>query len=293
MLQQLQLDEFLELAKTAKRVAVHREIMADRLTPIGIVESLADEMHDGAILESGMCHQDAGRYSFIAFDAMAQLRVQNTAAEATPPFTALRQLLVDLACAGKPQVMDLINAAVGFITYDAIRFFEEIPDRHPGDHPLPAMLFNFYQNTLVFDHLQQRLLISMIVPIDHDPAQIYHNTQEKISALAVKITTPLQRKVTPVTAKQNQDTPVNVDTSDEQYKQLVERAKQYIVAGDAFQIVLSRCLKNLTAKPFDIYRVLRNPTHHHICFISIVENYVILGASPEKLISVADRECDG
>lgn len=74
MLQKLQLKEFLDLAKSAKRVAVFQEILADRLTPIGIFESLAEEMRDGVILESGQRHQDTGRYSFLAFDPMARLQ---------------------------------------------------------------------------------------------------------------------------------------------------------------------------------------------------------------------------
>ena len=77
MLQQLELHEFMELAKTAKRVAVYREIPADRLTPIGIVENLAEEMADGAVLESGLRHQDAGRFSFIMYDSLAQLSVKD------------------------------------------------------------------------------------------------------------------------------------------------------------------------------------------------------------------------
>ena len=77
MLQRLSLDEFLELAQTAKRVAVHRVISADRLTPIGVVESLAHEMADGTILESGLYHQDVGRHSFIAFGPVAQFSVRN------------------------------------------------------------------------------------------------------------------------------------------------------------------------------------------------------------------------
>ena len=249
MLSQLTLDEFLESAKSAKRVAVYQEILADRLTPVGIVESLAAEMLDGTILESGLRHEDAGRYSFIAFDAMAQLSVQNkivsqrvgseTTIQHTHPFTALRQLLSQMSCADK-HAGDLTNGAVGFITYDAIRLFESIPDRHVAQNPLPEMLFNFYRTTLMFDHLQQKLLISIAVETGENLSQIYHDTQEKITALIAKITTFSHQGLTNAIPQEQQDTPVGVDISDEQFMRLVERAKQFIVNGDAFQIVLSR-----------------------------------------------------
>ncbi len=212
MLQQLELHEFMELAKTAKRVAVYREILADRLTPIGIVESLAEEMADGAVLESGLTgappsfraigsadaedsdrkplslystgmaalrHQDAGRFSFIMFDSVAQLSVKNnivsqrigskTTHPEMPPLAALRQLLAELVHAGKHPSVDFMNAAVGFIAYDAIRLFESIPDRHQHGDDLPEMLFNFYRNTLMFDHLQQKLVISVVVETESNP----------------------------------------------------------------------------------------------------------------------------
>src|SRR6202042_2954685 len=116
-----------------------------------------------------------------------RLGPQTTVLTATSPFAALRRLLAELPCA----------SPVGFITYDAIRFFEAIPDRHSNNHPLPDMLFNFYKTTLMFDHLQQKLLISMIVEITEDNLQqIYQQAQEKISALLAKIATPPHRATT-------------------------------------------------------------------------------------------------
>lgn len=302
MLQQLLLDEFLKLAKTAKRAAIYREIAADRLTPIGIVENLTHEMHDGAILESGMRQQDTGRYSFIAFDSIAQLSVKNNivtqrigsaiTTHTTHPFTMLRQLLSTLSCAGKEHSVEFINGAIGFVTYDAIRLFESIPDRHTSDSLLPDMLFNFYQTTLMFDHEQQKLLISIAVEIGDDPQQTYQETQEKITTLIAKITAPSPTTSSSAT-KLIQDSGVHVDINDEVFMQMVERAKQYIVDGDAFQIVLSRTFsKKFTVSPFDIYRALRRVCPAPYMFYFPIENSVLIGASPEKLISVHNREVE-
>lgn len=300
MLQQLSLEAFLALSKTSKRVAVYHEISADRLTPIGIATCLSSEMRNGVILESGLHHQDAGRYSFITFDPIAQLTVQNgrvlrrvgdeTITCDTHPFTALRQLLSELSCQTQHQSAECIHGAVGFITYDAIRLFEAIPNQHVSENPLPDMLFNFYRTALVFDHLQQKLHISTVVEVGEDLKQIYQDAQEKISALVKKISTPIQNN--PETPAKTQNAfPTEVDVSDDAFMQLVKEAKRYIINGDAFQIVLSRCFKKqYRTSPFNIYRALRSISPAPYMFYFPFEDNFILGASPEKLIQVRDGE---
>ncbi len=308
MLQQLPLHAFLDFAKTAKRVAIFREISASHLTPIGIVEQLTDEMLDGAILESGLNQDDAGRSSLIAFDSIAQLSVQanrvtqrigtNVTTHVGHPFSILRELIATLACVGQPHMMDFVSGAIGFFTYDAIRLFEAIPDRHALDNPLPDMLFNFYRTTLMFNHQRQTLLISMVVDIDGDPHKQYHETQTQIDQLIKKIAgASSQAMGTPggpreAEARHGLDgTSVELDINDEQFMQLILRAKEYIVAGDAFQVVLSRCFKKrYTVPPFAIYQALRRVSPSPYMFYLPFGDRVILGASPEKLISVRDGQ---
>jgi anthranilate synthase component I len=304
MLQQLSLNEFLELSKIEKRVAVFREIAADRLTPVSIVESLHEEMQDGVILESGLHHHDGGRYSFIAFDPMAQVSVQNKkvtqrvgqeiTSSSMPPFPIIRKLLSQLSCVEKPQQRDFIHGAIGFITYDAVRYFENIPDQHFSENPLPDMLFNFYKTTLMFDHLQQKLLISTAVDVGADPTATYQATQAEINALIDKIQTSIHPELSPlVSSEQPQTAEVDVDISDAQFMLLVDQAKQQIIAGNAFQIVLSRrFLKQYTAQPFDIYRALRRISPAPYMFYFPTENGIIIGASPEKLISVRQKHVE-
>ncbi|OAI48253.1 hypothetical protein AYO45_05250 [Gammaproteobacteria bacterium SCGC AG-212-F23] len=175
------------------------------------------------------------------------------------------------------------------MTYDAIRLFENIPDQHTADNPLPDMFFNFYQTTLMFDHLQQKLLISIITEVGKNPTQTYQQTQEKINQLINKIITHTHQDIlTP--SKQTPDSEINVDINDEKFITLVNRAKQYIVAGDAFQIVLSRrfTLKH-TVDPFDIYRALRKVSPSPYMFYLPIDNGAIIGASPEKLVSVRNQ----
>ena len=305
MIQQLSLNAFLAMANAAKRIAIYREINAHDITPIHIAESLANEMQDGAMLESGLDHQERGRYSFIAFGSIAELCVRNKVltqrigstitTHNTHPFTLLRQLISQLACVGESHALNYVNSAVGFVAFDAIRLFESIPDRHASDNSLPDLLFNFYQNTLVFDHQTQKLLINIAVDVDSyaSPQQCYEDTQEKITAIITKIQHRPKHSMVKSTPVQKQDTPVTVDISDEQFIQMVTRAKQHIVQGDAFQIVLSRRFTTpYTTTPFEIYRALHQVTPAPYMFYLPLEDGFIIGASPEKLISVQDRQVE-
>lgn len=305
-MRQQSLDEFLALAKTSNRIAVYQEILAEHLNPIGIAENLTDEIQEGAMLESGLCHQDIGHYSFIAFGKMAQLRVQNkvtslhigttVTTHTTHPFDLLRQLLSQFSCPVKISTGDFINGAIGFMSYDAIRLFESIPDRHLADNPFPEILFNIYQTTLMLDHQKHTLLLNVAVEVGDDPEKTYREAREKISTLIEKITTPNSPtlfakkgvvKDTPV------DVDVDVDVDDEQFMQLIRQAQEHIIQGDAFQIVLSRCFKKkYSVTPFAIYRALRNVCPAPYMFYLPIGDSIIIGASPEKLVSVRNRRVE-
>jgi anthranilate synthase component I len=293
MLQQLSYTEFSQLAQTSQRVAIYREIPADRLTPIQIAENLADLMQDGALFESG-------RYSLLTFGQMGQLTYQNNvvtqkigAIQSTHtehPFTLLRQLLKRFACSNQPPIEHFVPSTLGFIGYDAVRLFESIPDRHPDDGTLPDILFNFYQNTLLFDHVKQTLLIYISKEITDNSPQIYHATQSHIDHIIDKIRTPYNQHRA---IRSSICTPTTVDHDDNRFIQMIMAAKQYITAGDAFQIVLSRCFEQAyTATPFEIYRALRHVSPAPYMFYLPVNNSVIVGASPEKLLSVHHKKVE-
>ncbi len=295
MLQPVSATTFLSLAQSARRVVISREIMADRLTPIGIVEHLPDEMQEGAILESALNQDESGRYSLITFGIMAQLRVQDGCVYqrigshetscTEHPFHALRELIAELDCSDPSFAM---QGAIGVCTYDAIRLFETIPDRHATAGDPPEMLFNFYKTMLRYDHHQHSLMISVVVETGDNPLQDYQNTLQYIDSLIDKIAAPA--RLSPNRSKQP-DTPVDTDINDAEFADLIAQAKAHIIAGDAFQIVLSRRFqKRYTATPLEIYRALRRVSPAPYMFYLPVNNGFIVGASPEKFISVHKGE---
>ncbi|MCR9191322.1 MAG: anthranilate synthase component I family protein [Gammaproteobacteria bacterium] len=302
MLQSDALTAFLNAAETEKRVAVYQEMSADRLTLVGIAENLAEELQDGAVLESGLQHANEGRYSFILFDAMATITAQKqvvtvctrdkTVTEATHPFTVVRRLLAEFSCAPQKQHVDFMHGAVGFITYDAIRLFETIPDQHTPSH-LPEMMFKFYQTTVMLDHLQQTITLSTMVEVQGDAAQAYRQAQLYLSRLQAKIKRTNQEKKSVRAFVSHENTLEDVDVDDSDFMDKVMSAKDAIVKGDAFQIVLSRCFKRrYTVDPFEVYRALRRVSPAPYMFYFPTDYGVIIGASPEKFVSLQEGKVE-
>ena len=153
------------------------------------------------------------------------------------------------------------------------------------------MLFNFYQTTLLFDHQRHTLLISMVVEIDENPEQNYLDALRRIDALITKLSTAKDPNQALVPQNKKSDTPVELDIHDDDFMHLIARAKDHIIAGDAFQIVLSRRFqKRYSSTPLDVYRALRRVSPAPYMFYFPVNNSMIVGASPEKFISVHQGE---
>jgi anthranilate synthase component 1 len=185
----LTLDKFLQLAKEGKKVAVYREIYIDTVTTISAYEVLSKMLGPGAILESELRMPGIGQYSFLAFDLIAQLsaikhhvtvKMHDKVTEYNEhPFTILRNLMKELAFISS-STCELLGNAVGYFAYDAIRLFENIPDRHSQQHHLPDIFFNFYRTTLKFDHERKTLLITTHVEIKDDPSKAYYKAEKMI-----------------------------------------------------------------------------------------------------------------
>lgn len=286
-MQALLFDEFQKYAKDAKRVAVFKEIPADRLTPITIYHLLKKSYAaDGAMFED-LHQQKDDRYSFICFEPIASLT--RNEADDTHPWTELRELQSRLSFATRSEVADLITSAIGFITYDAVRYFEEIPVHQVVDIALPLIEFNFYALNLSFNHEKQTLLISYLVEVGADPEQAYYQAQQKIMTIIELLSTAVYAIKLPAT-RQITDS-VEVDTSDADFMLKVEKAKDFIIQGDAFQIVISRCYTcNYFVSPLDIYTTLRRISPAPFMFYFASGANVIMGASPERLVSVNNKK---
>lgn len=288
MRQYLSLDEFLILAKESKRIAIFTDIPADQLSPMHAY-SLLKKFYktEGVIFEEQ--HQDnSPRYSYMCFDLMSSFVIHHDD-NAADPLADLRRFQKNMAFSTRTDVAELITNAIGFISYDVVRSFENIPSRHKPDMSIPVLLFHFYKLSLTFDYQNQAILISIVVDVGDHPVVDYNRAQQEISEIIKLLADQECEDSIPST---NQiSSPVESDTADVDFMNLVVKAKQYITRGDAFQVVLSRCFKrNYSISPFEIYKTVRKISPASFMFYFTTQTNVIIGASPERLVSVYNNE---
>jgi len=267
-------DEARVLARDHALIPVYREGLADMLTPVRAYSLLCPPGAPGFLLESVEGGERLARYSFIGFepkpldlghgDPLGALR--SVAAEATAPVKGIPRFH---------------GGAVGYLGYETARHFERLPVAQGAPPPMPEGAFLRAEDLAVFDHVTRRLkLLTIHRPDreDYDAALGRIDEMERRLASDQFGTFP---RGTDGTRWASNVTPG-------QFHAMVDAAKEHILAGDAFQIVVSqRFHKPLEASPFDVYRCLRaiNPSPY-MFFLCLGGDRHVVGTSPEKLVQV-------
>lgn len=290
------LDEIRKLAENYNVIPVCKTILADTETPVSIWIKLFKKDKYNFLLESVTGGDTVARYSFIGGEPFMTFRGQGTNWEingkvtqkgTTDPLNALRNLFGKYKSPKLPHLPRFTGGAVGFFSYDSIRLWELIPDKNPKEDTLDDIFFAFYKDLIVFDNKEHRmLLISNIITdtatnIETAYKEALYNIGRMEDRMAVRLS------ASQVSVKSEGDPVSNFKR--EEYERSVELSKEYIRAGDIFQVVLSqRFSAKVEADPFDIYRVLRvvNPSPY-MYYLALGEDAVI-GASPEMLVRVED-----
>ncbi len=273
MFKQLTREEFTALSKRGRRVAVFQEMAADLITPIAAFQALTKPGDGSVLLESAVHEHDLGRYSFIGLNPIAEAF----------SLEDLQHKLEKYRCVDTPSLPPLAGGAVGFISYDAVRLFEKIPDRHPNEEGLPDLFFQFHETLLIFNHERHLLTIAAIAEGDYD------NALEKIEKVKELLSSAKMAR-NPIEPHRER---VECDSGDEEFCRMVEQAKAHIIRGDAFQIVLSRRFqRRVHAPPLDIYRALRLVSPAPFMFYISYKDTAIVGASPERLVKVKEGKVE-
>ena len=180
----LTLEDFLVLASQAHKVMVFREIPALTLEVPDIMAALQSAFDiDGMVFEA---RQDTGDiHSWIAFDTMAtfERRLDHGVLNASEKMSELRQLMNAFSCAEQKNRVDFRGGAMGFMSYDAVRFMEEIPDRHPNASDVPEIYFNFYRIHIHLDPQKSKITIYVMTVIQESPEDTYHKAVIEIDHL--------------------------------------------------------------------------------------------------------------
>ncbi len=287
--------EFTKLARKFNLIPVYREIIADFDTPVSAFQKLG-RVENAFLLESVEGGERLGRYSFLGCDPFLlmtasgnEVNQQGSTGEVTEfneadPLGVIARLLGRYAPAPVDGLPAFYGGAVGYVGYDAVRYFEKIPRRAASDLRLPDVAFMFTGALLVFDHLKHK--IKIVVNVRVDEGGTYEQAIAQIDELINRLRQPLAyRPLSELSSFNRPRFQSNVDQSD--FVAMVKKAKEYIKAGDIFQVVLSqRFEKKIKVEPFDIYRVLRtiNPSPYMV-YLKL-NDLVLAGTSPEPLVKV-------
>ena len=289
--------EFLERARRGNLVPVYKEILADMETPVSAFRKIQEAPY-AFLLESVEGGEKWGRYSFLGCDPAVvlesrgrRLRVLEAGREARreevpDPLERVREILGRYRAVPDPRLPRFAGGAVGFLGYDMVRFFERLPERPKEDAGLPDMVLMILHDLLIFDALEKKIRIVANVFLEDgaDPAAAYARAGERIDRMLRRLNVPCRIVNLALPPGGEPEVPAS-SFSREGFCEAVRRAKEYIVAGDVIQVVLSqRFHARLENDPFDIYRVLRTVNPSPYMFFLQMDGLRIVGSSPEVLV---------
>ncbi len=299
------LEEARRLARTYDVVPLYAEFIGDLETPISAVLRFSGE-DTVFLLESAESAERFGRYSFLGFDPKRTLSYGDglytvvdadgvREVPAPDPFRGLAKIVGKKSVAPLPNLPAFVGGAVGYFSYDAVRYLERLPGAPPDSLGVPEAYFAVTDTLVVFDHLRHKVLVISLVDAaglrdveGEGFAAAYRRAADDLRRISERLSAPLARgAILPGSGSFG----ISSNFTREAYEEAVEKAKEYIRAGDAFQIVPSQRFAAEVGDldPLLLYRGLRtvNPSPY-MTYLKL-GGLSLVGASPEPLVRVEGR----
>ncbi len=282
------LEQVKALAASGNLVPVYREITADLETPVSAYLKIARGPYS-FFLESVEGGERQARYSFMGTEPYRVLRTgPGTHAGPIDPLLPVEEELSSYRYVQVEGLPRFLGGAIGYLAYECVRYFEpRVPAPEADPIAVPEAVLMFTDTVLVFDHLKHVIKVVSHVHTDGNVASPYNEAVERIERLVSRLREPLP----PPTEVGSKDgaTEASSNFTQESYEDVVRRCKEYIVAGDIIQVVPSRRVARPTsAGPFDIYRALRTLNPSPYMYFLALDDFHIIGASPEALVRVEE-----
>ena len=288
------LDEFSQLAERGNVIPLFAEFIADGETPVSAFKKL-DNSGYSFLFESTEKNDVSGRFSFVGIEPRVviqsygrEIRLVEHGDEqrfdtTTDPLDEIRKLMASYRFVSHPELPRFAGGAVGFLGYEAINFFEpKVPLADGDDLHLPEMLFMIPSGLLIFDHRLRSLKIVVNAFVDDgSPEAVYARAAESACAIMRQLAQPADLPL--VLTQESETQSARSNFRREEFEQAVERAREYIHAGDIFQVVLSQRFEtDFSGDPLDFYRCLRfiNPSPYMFC-LKFADDFALVGSSPE------------
>lgn len=295
-------ETFRKLTKDVDLVPVYRQLTSDTLTP---VQAYAKLKGDSAFLfESVVGGEKVGRYSFLGDNPFMKIEafansVIVTEGDATreyiadDPLKELEELLDRYRAVHLAELPRFCGGAVGYAGYDVIRYAENLPNAPQDDRKVPDMAFAFFDRMVIFDHIRKTIMIVCHADANtDDPQAEYDRAAARVDELCQQLQETIS-EIQPADVSIGGEPTLEYESNFEQkeFEQAVENCKEYIKAGDIFQVVISQRLKlETTSKPLSIYRALRVVNPSPFMFLLKTSGMHLVGASPEIMVRAEDGE---
>ncbi|MCK4778172.1 MAG: anthranilate synthase component I [Actinomycetia bacterium] len=292
------LEEFKKLSKDFNLIPVYREVITDYDTPVSAFLKFGGGKYS-FLLESIEGGERLGRYSFIGGHPKTVILAKNKKVkvikkdrvnkiELDDPLKFVYEEVQKKKPAVIPNLPPFQGGALGYLGYDAIRYYENIPAEAEDNLNLPDMIFMLTDSLLIFDHLKHKIFILINAEVNEDSEidEIYQSTIEKIEILSNRLKKPVKLTGFP-DYQSNNKLDFHSNFKKEEFLSVVRKAKEYIFDGDILQTVLSQRFEMQTdAKPFDIYRALRTLNPSPYMYYLKFDDFILIGSSPEPLVQV-------
>ena len=290
-------EEFTELAQRGTFVPVCKEIVADLLTPVSAFLKIAEHADYAFLLESVEGGEHVGRYSFLGKDPFLILRAKQdgratierggTTTNSDRSFIdTLRGLMADFRSPFVPDLPRFTGGAVGYLGYGAASWFEPVlGDLGASVDGADTAGFMLFDTVLAFDHVQHRILIiaNARITADDDLESLYQFACAKIQFLERE----LERGLSHAKPEAAPALDVRSNHTRERFEEQVRKAKEYIAAGDIYQVVLSQRFEaEVAVEPFTVYRALRHVNPSPYMYFIRTGGVSVVGSSPEMLVRV-------
>lgn len=279
-------------------VPVAMETFADMETPVSVFKRFNETSSYCFLLDSVEGGEKWGRYSFIGKDPLLTIRVKGQTAVIQyrdgraeriegNPYKTVEDIMSNYKGAKVDGMPRFSGGIVGFFGYDLIRSVEDLPNPPKDDLNVPTCHFMLVDETIVFDHLKQKLVLIVNMPTKGDLRLNYDHTIERLQAMgrAIRDSGSFQRISDNSTKAVSKVPQVQSNINKADFCALVAKAKEYINNGDIFQIVLSqRFSMPALNDPLDVYRYLRVSNPSPYMYFLKFNDYCIVGSSPEMLV---------
>ncbi|MEW6543326.1 MAG: anthranilate synthase component I [Nitrospirota bacterium] len=307
----LSFDEFRALASRGNLIPLYREILADFETPVSALTKI-DHGPSAYLLESVEGGENWARYSFLGSGSPVVIRedrgsllvTRGSRTERIPlrektgetPLDRLRDIMAEYRPVTVPGLPRFVGGAVGYLGYDVVRYFEDLPQRRKDTLGLPDLAFLLTETLLIFDNVAQKIKVvaNAHVPSGREPElkRAYADATARIEKMIARLKRPLRRlaparRRPPAASQAGPRFTPNMSQAD--FEKMVMRTKEYIRAGDIIQTVLSqRWETRIRTKPFEIYRALRVVNPSPYMYYLRVGGVELVGSSPETLVRCED-----